>query len=184
LQIQNSIFYYNWRKREATKSYPRYKSIIRPFKSNLDKFAAFLERHDLGPIAPKEFELSYINQLFFDQSWGDEYDLSKIFPDIKWRTTIKRFLPLPNQRTWTTTFSLPNGNGDLQVRLNHGVRKSDNAPLVQLELKAHGLSSGQPPYDIFKWYDLAHEWIVRGFADLTSKTAQEELWQRDDEFAR
>jgi len=29
------------------------------------------------------------------------------------------------------------------------------------------------------WFDLAHEWIVRGFTDLTEKEMQETIWKRE-----
>ena len=32
---------------------------------------------------------------------------------------------------------------------------------------------------IHEWYDVAHEWIVRGFTDLTTPEIQR-VWERED----
>ena len=31
---------------------------------------------------------------------------------------------------------------------------------------------------MWNWFDLAHEWIVRGFADLTTEKIQQNIWRR------
>jgi len=48
-----------------------------------------------------------------------------------------------------------------------------------LELKATGPSSSTDKKAMLDWFDLAHEWIVRGFTDLTAAEAHK-LWERED----
>jgi hypothetical protein len=48
---------------------------------------------------------------------------------------------------------------------------------VQLRLTARGLPDGQDLDGVLAWMDLGREWIVRGFADITSPSAHA-LWER------
>ena len=51
--------------------------------------------------------------------------------------------------------------------------------VLLLELKATGPSSSTDKKAMLDWFDLAHEWIVRGFTDLTAAEAHK-LWERED----
>ena len=182
IQIQNNIFYYNWRKREKGKSYPRYPAILKKFKKYLGAFLAYLEENGLGSIKPTDCELTYVNMLSKNELRESGVDIGRIFPDLKWRSSIKRFLPVSEQIAWSARFPLPGERGNLTVKINPAVRRTDEAPVVQFELKASGLGPTEPLDDIWDWYDIAHEWIVRGFADLAGREIQERIWQRDDSF--
>lgn len=180
IQIQRDVFFYNWRKRENKKTYPRYKTIIRPFRKNFKLFKDFLGEHDIGNLNPTECELIYINHIPQGDSWHSSADFGKIFPDFNWRSSITRFLSLPSHITWRTSFPLPENKGFLNIKLEHGHRKIDEMPILVLELKANGLGADKSLNAIWKWFGLAHEWIVRGFADITGSSVQNTVWQRDD----
>jgi hypothetical protein len=53
-------------------------------------------------------------------------------------------------------------------------------PLFILEMRCRGISKSLEYADLKKWYNLAHEWIVRGFADITSLECQKKIWGRKD----
>ena len=182
LQIQNNIFFYNWRKRKEDKPYPRYKNIVKYFKKYFELFVRYLEEREIGSIELSSLELTYINHIPLGIGWDSPKDISKVFPDVKWRSSIKRFLPIHDQLLWGASFSLPEGMGTLNAKINQGVRRADGLPLLIFELKASDLSAGKSIDDIWNWYPIAHEWIVRGFADLTGKRVQEQIWERDDSF--
>ena len=117
-----------------------------------------------------------------DEVWNEASDLGKVFPDFKWRSSIKRFLPDPTQIAWSANFPLPEDKGSLMIKSNPGARRTDNAQLIHFEVKALGLGSDKSPDAIWKWFDLAHEWIVHGFTDLTGSDVQQQIWKRDDSF--
>jgi len=75
---------------------------------------------------------------------------------------------------------LPGALGRLQAKLSQATRKEDQMPLIVLELSAKGIGDDKTPAGLFAWFDVAHEWIVRGFADLTTERAQKDLWGRTD----
>jgi uncharacterized protein (TIGR04255 family) len=182
IQIQRDVFFYNWRRREEKAAYPRYNSIISCFKKTLQSFEIFLEENEIGKININECELTYINQLPSGELWKSSSDFGRLFPDIKWRSRTERFLPIPNHIAWRASFSLPEGKGSLGVKIDHALRKVDQKPLIIFELRATGTGDDKSLDSVWDWFATAHEWIVRGFADLTGTKAQEIVWERDDSF--
>ena len=43
---------------------------------------------------------------------------------------------------------------------------------------ARGQTVDKGKKQMWNWFDLAHEWIVRGFADLTTEKIQQNIWRR------
>jgi hypothetical protein len=44
---------------------------------------------------------------------------------------------------------------------------------------ARGLGESKDRRGIREWFDTAHEWIVRGFADLTTDRIQTKVWRKE-----
>ena len=82
--------------------------------------------------------------------------------------------------SWTAGFPLPDSKGNLKVNFKRGTRVSDKVPVLILELTATGpAADSMEKAAMLKWFDLGHEWIVRGFTDLTTPEAHR-LWERED----
>jgi uncharacterized protein (TIGR04255 family) len=177
IQFQLDRFYFNWRRRAD--EYPRYPSIIRKFENARNQLDAFTNDLQLGEVKPVECELTYINHIPKSHGWQSINDLSNVIGDLTWRPEKHEFLPNPANVAWQVRFELPDGRGWLNVKLNQGTRKVDSAPGLILELAARGLGSDRTATAMREWYDLAHEWIVRGFTDLTAKEMQEKSWERE-----
>jgi len=175
IQFQFDRFYFNWRQRNDV--YPRYDFIIENFEKTLGTMIEFFKEFELGELNPIEYELSYINHIPKGQESETADDLSAIFSDFVWGHTAGRFLPTPEKVAWIAEFPLPEKMGRLSASLKQGTRTEDKVPLFVLELRARGLyeSAGS---NIRQWFDVAHEWIVRGFTDLTTPTAHK-IWNRD-----
>ena len=75
-------------------------------------------------------------------------------------------------------FKLPNGQGQLTARATTAKRVVDQADVVRFELSVKELVSDPDKTAMWQWFDLAHEWIVRGFADLTDENTQRISWGR------
>lgn len=178
IQFQFDRFYFNWRRRQNL--YPQYPHVIKNFESILNTVANFFNELELGEIKPIECELSYINHIPKGQGWNTIDDLPKVFLDFVWRQTGGRFLPNPINFAWNTGFSLPEKSGRLIVNLKQATRTTDKTPLFVLELKAIGIGESTNKEGILRWFDMAHEWIVRGFTDLTTPEVQRLFWERED----
>ena len=138
----------------------------------------FFSELELGELKPIEYELSYINHIPNGQGWNTIDDLPNIFQDFIWKQNNKRFLPSPEKVTWWSEFPLPEKKGHLIVSLKQAIRTEDKITLLVLELKTHGIGESTNKEAIREWFDVAHEWIVKGFTDITTPTIQK-IWERE-----
>lgn len=179
IQLQDDKLYYNWRKIQKEETYPRYETIIEAFKTNLSLLQDFLEEEELGPVNPKKCELTYINHIPKKEGWESLAEISKVFRDFSWSTN-DRFLPSPVGLGGNVFFPLPKDYGRLNVTLQTAERRIDKHPILIFQLTAAGLGADKSMDAVWKWFDVAHEWIVRGFTDLTEAAVQKKNWQRID----
>jgi uncharacterized protein (TIGR04255 family) len=173
VQIQRDRFLCNWRKTDQKHAYPRYGWVIGQFNDRLALFERFLRQHWRVQVPHRQYELSYINHIPAHAAWQTLADLGSVLPDLAWRVAEARFLPNPEVVDVQLSFRLPSGGGRLHVRAHSGARLEDKIPVLVLELTARGFGVDRP-----RWFDLAHEWIVRGFADLTGESVQRNVWRR------
>ncbi|MEE8120482.1 MAG: TIGR04255 family protein [Anaerolineales bacterium] len=183
IQLQRDVFFYNWRQRSKNKRYPRYKNIIKSFDKYIRNFERFVKENELGELSIKSFELTYINHIIQGEGWKSLRDIGTVFPDCRWKAKSSRFLPVPSGISWRASFPLPEGQGTLSAKVDRGMRRSDEHPLLAFELKATGSGANNSLDNMEEWFSTAHEWIVRSFADLTGVKIQTEIWKRDDSFA-
>ncbi len=176
IQFQFDRFYFNWRRRKDV--YPRYPHVIKNFESVLITIVNFFNEFNLDELKPIEYELSYINHIQKDQEWNTIDDLQRIFSDLVWSQTAERFLPNPENIAWQINFPLPSKKGLLIVNLKQAIRTEDKVPLFVFELTARGLDESANKTTFREWFDIAHEWIVRGFTDLTTPEVHR-FWERE-----
>lgn len=176
VQVQTDLLYFNWRCRKN--EYPRYDHVIKRFKSARDIVASFFGEEGLGELNPIKYELTYINHIPKGEGWDTIADLNKIFSDFIWVGSKGRFLPNPDKIAWTTEFPLQENMGSLSIMLKHAIRNVDRVPLYVLELSAKGIGEPKDRNDFRKWFDVAHEWIVKGFTDITTPKAHK-MWKRE-----
>ena len=179
IQLQDDRFLFNWRRMQQEEVYPRYNTIIEAFKTNLEIFQTFLEEQELGSINPKKCELTYVNHIPKGEGWASLNDINAVFRDFAWDSN-ERFLPPPLSLGGQVVFPLRKDKGRLHITLQHGARKPDRCPLLILQISARGLGADKSMDKVWEWFEIAHEWIVCGFADLTGTTIQKEVWQRVD----
>ncbi len=177
IQVQKDRFLHNWKKERDTDEYPHYDYVVSNFKLCLEKFEAFLQENKLESIQPVQYELTYINHIPQGEGWNTFGDLGKVFPDFSWRSA-ERFLPAPEGINWQTTFVMPEKSGRLHESLRSAKRRSDSQPILLLELTVRGIGSDKSRSAMWSWFDVAHEWIVRGFTDITGEELQRGLWRR------
>lgn len=180
IQLQDNMFFFNWRRMQDDEAYPRYSTIIEAFKNNLGVFQEFLKEENLGSINPNACELTYINHIPKGEGWESLSDTKEVFRDFAWNSTDERFLPEPVHLAGQISFSLPKDKGYLNLRLHRGERKADKNPVLILHNSARGLGANKSMEAVWEWFEVAHEWIVRGFADLTGSTIQKNIWKRTD----
>ena len=178
IQVQRDRFLHNWRKLKPSDEYPRYRIVFKMFQDHFFTFQEFLSEYQLGEIIPKQYEMTYVNNIPQGEGWETAEDIQKVFPDFSWRSAKDRFLPNPAAINWQTSFALPNANGRLHMNIQSAVRIADKRPVFRFEITARGIGDHTSLGSIQDWFELAHEWIVRGFADYTSIPIQKNVWGR------
>ena len=177
IQLQRDRFHYNWRKFGPADAYPRFENVIENFRQHFDQLESFLRENNLSNIRPVQYELTYINHIEQKEAMPHLSNIGITFPDFSWRSNKERFLPDPEAVHWQTIFPLPDQAGRLHITINNGKRVHDKKAILNLEITARGIPAAAPKDKMWHWFDLAHEWIVQGFTDLTSNSAQKE-WKR------
>jgi uncharacterized protein (TIGR04255 family) len=179
VQLQAGRFLVNWRRREGAGPYPRYKALSDRFFELFQEFQSFVVENRLGEIEVSEYELTYINHVFEQESWKFPADIGRVIEHLSWNKGRYRFLPQPSPINWQVRFDFP--EGALLVKFSparHAQREKD---LLVLELSARSLPAEVSLCKMKEWFSHAHRWIVRGFEDLTSDEAQKVLWGKHEQ---
>lgn len=165
IQIQRDRFLRNWRQTTGTDVYPRYGPLIEQFRKEYTGFRTFVEKEALGTPKINQCELTYTNNIDVasSESLGD---LSKILAFMKPRNP-EDFLPLPVAASLESRYALPENRGALYVRINPAFRGRDMKLILTLNLTARGAPLTGSDDHVFQWFDVGHEWIARGFDQLT-----------------
>jgi uncharacterized protein (TIGR04255 family) len=175
IQFQLDSFYFNWRRQDG--EYPRYDHIIECFEGVQHTVNEFFKEYKLGEMKHIEYELNYINHLPVGDKWISIETLNDILTDFHWTAKKERFLPIPNMLIWDARFILPEQMGELSVNLKPGIKIQDRTKILILELRVRCKQDSIEMTTTREWFDLAHEWIVRGFTDITTAKMHKE-WQR------
>lgn len=177
LQIQQDQLMNNWQKIQTTDAYPRYKNIIEKFEEHWSKFSEFLGTNSLGSLKPQQYELTYINHISSLNGWSPETPIESIFPDLN-LSREKEFLPQCETISVINTYLLPNDEGRLYSTIRTIKHPNHKEPIIQFQLMVRGIGNNKSFETMRSWFDQAHIWIVKGFADLTNKETQKEKWGR------
>lgn len=178
IQIQRDRFLHNWRKAKSGGDYPRYGVVKDMYQKSFSKFQAFLGENGISPIEPLQYEMTYINHIAKGEGWESLGEIGRLFPDFTFDSKRGRFLPEPNTINWRTTFVLPQNAARMHVVIRTVKMRDIGKPVILLELKVRGIGNDRSTEGMWAWFDLAREWIVRGFSDLTADKVQGDVWRR------
>ena len=177
VQVQNDRFLTTWARKNTTDEYPRYRETRPNFERKWGLFLKFIEKEGLPSPRPTRCEITYVNHVGSTGDWSALQSPERIFAPWSGKQT-NGYLPKPNMVSAVTQYAMP--EGELTVALQPAIRVSDNSKLVQLILVARlPLREGANTQSILHCFDLGREWIVRGFADITT-TELQSIWKRKD----
>ena len=183
IQIQQDRFAHNWRKTSASGEpveYARYKHIRAGFRDELHDFAKFVTLEQLGALKPNQCELTYVNHIVSGPGWQHHGELGKILTLFETRYTDE-FLPDLEEARVASAYVIPGPDGKplgrLRLSIDSAYRRADNYPIMVLNLVARGRPDGTGTEGVMKFLDTGHEWIVRGFAAITTPEMHK-IWGR------
>lgn len=173
IQIQRDRLLLNWRKLGKETAYPRYNTLLPRFLECWDVFNSLAEELQIAPVEPDQYELTYINHIQKGEGWDSLGEIGAVFPEFKC-VTEDRFLPEPEGVAWRRIYRFPGETGRLYASMQQEADRETGNLILVLNLTARGISKD----GLESWLHMAHEWIVRGFTDLTGPDIQEPIWKR------
>jgi uncharacterized protein (TIGR04255 family) len=173
LQLQRDRFVRNWRKVTGSEDYPSYDALKPRFVRDWSRLLGFLEREELGRPQVNQCEVTYINHLSVDvETLGEAHRFARGVAPLS-----GDFLPVPETTQLQVRYPMGDKRGRLHIAVHPGVRFDDRRPVLQLGLTARGAPTSSRLDDILSWFDVGHEWVVRGFTDFTRREMHA-LWER------
>ncbi|MHB8296844.1 MAG: TIGR04255 family protein [Acidimicrobiales bacterium] len=177
VQLQRDWIACNWQKAGNHAPYPRYERIEAFFLQVWDDLSSFVDRHGQGSLVAEQCELTYVNHILPGAGvWENHGQLDRV---IRLAGVAGDFLPAPEVGQLGSRYRISADGRDvgrLHVQTLPGANPVDQRPLIQLNITARGAPLGEGRDGALAFFRLAHEWIVRGFAAVTTDAAQETLW--------
>jgi uncharacterized protein (TIGR04255 family) len=172
IQLQRDRFTHNWRRGETNEPYPRYRNVRGSFESELEQFREFLQEQHLGELKPKQCEVTYVNHIYREGVWESHGELDKVFRF--WAPLQGKFLPPAADGRFFVRYVIRDDAGAFAGRLHISVQPAfrgtgpDEQPMVVAALTARGRPLSEGIRGALDFLELGHEWIVRGFTDVTT----------------
>lgn len=179
VQIQQDRLLVNWRDKDKGTPYVRFEAVRAEFARIESKFKDYIQRATGVPLVAARHNLTYVNLLPHGSGWTGVEDIERVFPSISWKRSTE-FLPTPTELSLKAVFELPSGFGNLTVNVVPAKVVRDGSAVLKFELVARSGAKAPPP-KFEEWVQVAHEWIVRGFKDLTSDEMHSKHWRLAEE---
>lgn len=175
IQLQDTWFVYNWRKRKGR--YPTYRKLLPDFLGQFSAFLQFVEEKGLGEIKLNQWEVTYINHILKGTVWNDIQDWESVIPEIFGPAAQPPCGILETVNTnWTVL--LDDDAGRLRVNIRHvRLRGDENEEAIDFRLTTRGPIKSTDEKEIKSALGKGHDAIVRTFVEATSAKAQK-YWRR------
>lgn len=175
LQLQRNALLANWLRRGEYRPFDVRRTDFEQRFGQLDEYSQSV----LGEaIVPVSVTITYINHMPLNEreTWAGA--LRRILNDWSSRSA-GAWLPESDPGLVQQSFAFPEKGGRLHATITPAREKDSGNVVVQLELTSRiMLSKEQSPLTLIsQGFDAAHEWVVRGFSDIT-RSEMHELWGR------
>ena len=181
IQVQHDRFAHNWRRGDTDEDYPRYESIREAFAHELVLFDRFLREQQIGRVQPKQCEVTYVNQIVAGPAWASHGDLPQVFRFLAPET--RGFLPTIEDGRFLVRYVIRDQQNAFNRRLHVSVQPAFRTvaereePSFIMTLTARGRPTEDSIAGALGYLDLGREWVVQGFAEVTTE-AMHEAWGR------
>lgn len=180
IQVQQDRFVRNWRKVGESGDYPRFDYIRSTFRKDFEEFERFARDEQIGEPHANQCEVTYVNHILAGSGSDNERDPSKILTVFETKYS-EEFLPSLEEGRVSGAYVIPGTDGTPLGRLRFSIepafRHSDGQQILVLNLVARGQPDGKGMDGIMNFFDTGREWIVRGFAAITTPEMHK-IWGR------
>lgn len=173
IQVQEDRIAFNWRRLGTDAEYPRY-AVLRQEFETVVAHVAHAVGLDLETLQSDFCELTYVNELEHANASLDAV-LTTVSP-----LANAVFLPPPDQALWTGQWTIQQANGPagrMTAAAQPAIRDRDQRPINLLSMTCALPGELVGFGEVMSRMDVAHEWIVKGFADLTTPEMHD-TWSR------
>jgi uncharacterized protein (TIGR04255 family) len=180
VQIQQDRFVRNWRKIGEGETYPRYPQIKQGFQEDFERLSTFLSKKALGALVPNQCEVTYVNQIDLASEAAPGSPSTHLAP---WSGKHSdAFLQGPESVEIAAHYVIERDGqsvGRLHVTNGPAQAVKTGATVSLLTLTARGRPAAKTLASALDFFDLGREYVVRGFASITSPEAHAK-WRRRD----
>lgn len=181
LQIQPDRFLFNWRRGSTgNKPYPRYLTNSRRFLDEFKRFAEWCSGPgvDLMTPRPSLCEVTYVNHLMPEPGESAVELLGKAFVGLRWPDGNGCRMAHPEAVVYNRVFVIPAQRGRLyaEAQIAAPAASTGGGEFVAFHLTARVRCEAAASLD--ESLQLAHDWVVHGFAALTDPEIQASRWGR------
>jgi uncharacterized protein (TIGR04255 family) len=178
IQLQNSRFVYNWRKKDA--HYPRFDALYPEFMEKLRGFRDFLRKAELEDISPNQWEITYVNHIPKGELWESPADWHNLFPGL-YLPPRRLGLVRPEGITGEWHFEITPQRGRVHVSGQHVKRVETGEEALQVQLVSRGpIEQEGSVRGIAAGIELGHQALVQTFVNLSSDAAHRHWGIRRD----
>lgn len=171
LQIQATRLHLNWRKREEF--YPSYKQLIAEFEEMLARFAAFIQKAELGELALNQWELTYIDAFAKEEYWQTPADWAEFLPGLFGTLFSSDGLGIAlEHRAAQWSYEIQPKRGRLHIAAQPGRAREDKRDALLLQMTARGPIGKAGGETLRAGFDLGHEAALGAFLRITSDEAK------------
>jgi uncharacterized protein (TIGR04255 family) len=174
IQVQSDAFVRNWRQREGPKgaptTYPHYETLRASLIDDFRTFASFAGETGWRTLAPRQCEVTYVNHVRVPGPEGSHSSVARVlrcFSELG-----GGFLPKSEDSRFAIRYPIRVGSqfkGRLIVTVQPAYVIETGEEILNLSLVARGAPLGTGLDGSLAFLDLGHEWIVRGFTELTTE---------------
>lgn len=183
IQLQADRLSVNWRSLDGDPTrYPRYSKLREVFKAQFKRLATIVEQR--GQSLPvSACEVLYVNPVEprGEAKAGTHPDLATVLNRLR-RSPKGAFLGQPEDSQLQARWRIP-GQDDRpagRLYLSATPALSDaQRPIYLVQMIGRTIPARPKLKGVMDALDLGHEWVVRGFADVTT-SAMHQIWERED----
>ena len=171
VQVQADRFTRNWT-RTGSETYPSYAALKPRFDQDFQSLRDHLRQQGFPPLVATQCELTYLNPIEPGMHWSRPGELNKVIAPWSGRFS-EPFLREPEAVQLAARWMVESGGapvGRFTAEVTPMPAGGTTKILLTLQCRLRPLATGQPGIDAS--LELAHEWIVWGFASLTT----EQMW--------
>ena len=177
IQVQRDRFMFNWRKTESAQSYPGFSAIFEKFERFYNRFGKIIKNMEVGVIAPLQYELTYIDQLFRGSGWETLDDIGKIYNLFIHSQQSDSFWSGAESVILRTSFPVKDLRGRLHLTISSRVKRPQQQQTLQTDFTMRGFPENTE-YTMRAWFKSARDRIREKFVNMFTEDIQTQIWER------